>query len=348
MCGKPAEAGEFITISAVGDVMMGTTYPIDLLPPDDGAGMLDAVKEHFEAADIVFANLEGPLTDSDDQTKCEEESANCFAFRTPPRYASYLKDAGINVVNLANNHFADFGEEGMNETLEALGKRGLQCAGGEHIAQFIRKGKKIAVVGFSYMDASQFSYSINNIDKAKDVIAELKRSNDILIVSFHGGAEGKGATHVTGKQEEFLGEKRGNVSRFARAAVDAGADVVLGHGPHVLRAMEVYKGKLIAYSLGNFLVVERFNISGTSGISMVLRLRIDPNSGDLADGEIVPLKIVKHGVPVPDSKGRAIEIIRDLSASDIDFASVDIDGSGAFYPGGAKIAKESKTGIDRR
>ncbi|MEE9524470.1 MAG: CapA family protein [Thermodesulfovibrionales bacterium] len=323
-----ARAGENITIAAVGDIMMGTNYPKDLLPPNNGKGIFDLVKTHLKNNDIVFGNLEGPLTFSEDQTKCRDENENCFAFRTPPGYVDHLKRAGFNVMNIANNHTADFGYEGIESTVYSLSASDIEPVGGTHIAVMKVRGKKIAIVGFSYMPVSEHSYSINNIVKAKEIVNELKGSNDIVIVSFHGGAEGKKALHITGEEESFLGEDRGNVMEFSHSVIDAGADLVLGHGPHVLRAIEIYRGKLIVYSLGNFLVYERFNIDGESGISMILKTKLDPESGDFVDGEIIPVKVVDKGIPMIDNKKMAIDLVKKLTAEDFTLPGVSIAANG--------------------
>ncbi len=325
-----ARAEENITIAAVGDIMMGTNYPKDLLPPNDGAELFDHVKGYLRNNDIVFGNLEGPLTFSEDQTKCSDDNKNCFAFRSPPDYVDHLKHTGFNVMNIANNHTADFGYEGIESTVYSLSASGVQPVGGTYIGVISVKGKKVAIAGFSYMPVSDHSYSINNIGLAKKIVNELKVSNDIVIVSFHGGAEGKNALHVTGDEEMFLGEERGNVMEFSHAVIDSGADLVLGHGPHVLRAIEIYKGKLIVYSLGNFLVYERFNIDGESGISMVLKVKLDPVMGDFVGGEIIPVKIVDKGIPMIDNTGMAIDLVKKLTAEDVALPGVRIADNGSL------------------
>ena len=233
-------------------------------------------------------------------------------------------------MNIANNHTADFGYEGIESTVYSLSASGVQPVGGTYIGVISVKGKKVAIAGFSYMPVSDHSYSINNIGLAKKIVNELKVSNDIVIVSFHGGAEGKNALHVTGDEEMFLGEERGNVMEFSHAVIDSGADLVLGHGPHVLRAIEIYKGKLIVYSLGNFLVYERFNIDGESGISMVLKVKLDPVMGDFVGGEIIPVKIVDKGIPMIDNTGMAIDLVKKLTAEDVALPGVRIADNGSL------------------
>ncbi len=296
-----APAEDAISIIAVGDVMMGSSYPDEMLPPDDGAGIFDGIKEEFIGGDIVFGNLEGPLIDEGTPSKCRnKESKLCFEFRTPVRYVRHLKDAGFNVMSIANNHSYDFGAEGMTSTIDTLTSAEIQTTGGSSVAYFTVKNKKVAVVGFSYR-SSPYSYSILDILGAKALVQGLKETNDIVIVSFHGGAEGSMAVDVIDADEAYAGENRGNVVKFSRAVIDAGADMVIGHGPHVLRKLEVYNGKLIAYSLGNFLTYGRFNIKGPSGLSAILKARIDAESGDMIEYEMVPLKLVNGGVPQKDN-----------------------------------------------
>ncbi|GBE00177.1 capsule biosynthesis protein CapA [bacterium BMS3Abin07] len=328
ICSLSSDAVEKLTITAVGDIMMGTTYPEELLPPKDGIGIFDQVRDKLGGSDIVLGNLEGPLTESGGQTKCRDDDENCFAFRTPPRYADYLRAAGFNVINISNNHVGDFGKQGIENTRTCLMSVNISPVGGKYVALINVKGKKVAVAGFSFMPVSDYSYSINNILRASEIVNELKKSNDIVIVSFHGGAEGKSALYVTGKEEEFLGEKRGNVREFAHAVVDAGADAVFGHGPHVLRAMELYRGRLIAYSLGNFLTYKRFNIDGESGISMILKIRLDPETGKFAGGEIIPVKLVGEGLPIIDGNREAIKLIKRLTLEYSASSKLTIEDSG--------------------
>lgn len=320
---EAALAADPLTVVAVGDIMMGTDWPEDLLPPRDGAGMFDNVLESLRGADIVFGNLEGPLADSGEGVKCNRKrrakggKTLCFEFRTPTRYIKHLESAGFNVMNVANNHTFDFGLEGVESTLAALEEAGIQATGGDNVAAFCIRGKAVAVVGFSYSPPSPHSHSLQDLPSAMEIVGGLKEDFDLVIVSFHGGAEGKDALRVPDADEVdevFAGENRGNVVRFARTVIDAGADLVIGHGPHVPRAMEVYKRKLIAYSLGNFLTYGRFNIQGSSGASYVLRAEIDLETGNFSSGVIVPVELLDRGIPFPDPEKKAVRIIRELTA----------------------------------
>ena len=328
-----------LTVIAVGDTMMGSTGSRGILPPEDGRDIFKPVLPLLAGGDIVFGNLEGPLLDGGESKKCrDEKSRNCFEFKTPTRFGGYLKEAGFTVLNLANNHTFDFGEEGLKSTLETLRFLGLEPLGGQAIVEMTIKGKKIALVGFSYQ-ASPYAYSILEIGQAKEIISQLKAAHDLVIVSFHGGAEGKAALEVPEGREIFLGEDRGKVRQFARSMVDAGADLVLGHGPHVLRALEVYKKRLIAYSLGNFLTYGSFNIKGPNGLSMILRIELDLQKGAFMEGRIFPVKLLNGGLPEPDESGEALELIKELTQRDRSRFNVRIDKGGRI--------SEADSGIGR-
>jgi poly-gamma-glutamate capsule biosynthesis protein CapA/YwtB (metallophosphatase superfamily) len=312
----PTEPARTIRVAAVGDIMMGTTFPEPILPPEDGATLFRPVTPLLAGNDIVFGNLEGPLTDVEKSPKCPKPRRNgrpCFAFRTPPRYAALLAGAGFTAVNVANNHSLDFGMEGLEDTLAALDNAGVRPVGGERVAVFAVEGKTVAFAGFSYSLRTRYVHPLLDVEAAREIVAELKNRYDLVVVSFHGGAEGASAMRVEDKEEEFMGEQRGNVVRFARAVVDAGADLVLGHGPHVPRAIEVYRGKLIAYSLGNFATYSMFNIKGPSGLGYVLRAEIDPETGNIVRFRTLSVVLRHPGIPEPDPSGKAEALLRRLS-----------------------------------
>jgi len=307
-----------VRVTAVGDIMMGTTFPEDILPPDDGATLFTDVRPLLSGADIVFGTLEGTLTEGGVSPKCGDwkpvpGGRPCFAFRTPPRYAFYLAEAGFDVLNVANNHSLDFGLDGLDNTLAALDNAGIQAAGGERVARFSVHGKAVAVAGFSYSFPTRYVHPLLDIPRAQKIVSDLKATHDIVIVSFHGGAEGSAALAVRDADEEFLGERRGNPVRFAHAAVDAGADLVLGHGPHVPRALEVYRGKLIAYSLGNFVVYSMFNLKGPSGVSYVLQAELSADTGQILSVRTPSVELRNLGIPYVDPAGRAEALLRKLS-----------------------------------
>lgn len=131
--------------------------------------------------------------------------------------------------------------------------------------------------------------------------------------------------HVRDKFEYMSGEKRGNVKRFARRAIDSGADIVFGHGPHVIRGLEIYKGKIIAYSLGNFACFGGFNLKYPRNVSFILKVRVD-KKGNFTGGEIIPLLLEPPGIPKYDETGIAVDIIKKLLQED-NLEGTQIDGN---------------------
>ena len=169
---------------------------------------------------------------------------------------------------------------------------------------------------------------MHNYANVKKIISHLDTICDIVIVSFHGGAEGAAYKHITRKKETFLGENRGNPYEFARMVIDAGADIVLGHGPHVTRAIDIYKGKFIAYSMGNFATYGRFSLSGPSGISPIFEIEVDLH-GSFLHGQIHATRQLGRGGPVLDPDQKVIKELIDLTQKDIpeSLLKIGFDGS---------------------
>ncbi len=306
-----------IKIAAVGDIMMGSPFPNETrMPPNDGADLLKDVTPLLSSADITFGNLEGPMTDGGLSVKCGSGRSNCFAFRMPTRYGKYLKSAGFDVMSVANNHALDFGIKGQEDTRATLDAQGIKHVGGnrgEFASAIIEvKGKKIGFIGFAHNSVSP---NVNELDFARQLVSSVSKRADIVVVSFHGGAEGTDAVHVPNRTEMFFGAARGNLPLFARTVIDAGADLVLGHGPHVLRGMEIYKDRLIDYSMGNFATYGWFQLEGATAETMVLEINID-GEGKFLGGKINPVKLEGRGIPVLDNTKSAIRTIRNLSVSD--------------------------------
>ena len=265
-----------ISIIGVGDIMMGSNYPSNALPPNDGEDIFSDVKDVLSDADITFGNLEGPLLTKGGTPKICGPGSHCVAFRMPEHYAEYLKDAGFDIVSIANNHANDMGKEGRISTHNTLDKYEIGFAGQTDCPAYTFECKGIKF-GFAAFSPSINTCSINDLDKAIEIVGNLAKEVDVVIVSFHGGGEGASFQHVTGNREFFLGENRGNVYEFAHGLIDAGADVILGHGPHVPRAIEVYKGKFIAYSLGNFCTYAKFGLYGVLGVAPIVKIFVDKN-----------------------------------------------------------------------
>ena len=324
-----AADGQGLSLYAVGDTMMGSDLRRGKsgLPADDGQLIFEPVRDAMIDADITFANLEGPLANGLPSTKCREGSTACYAFRTPTRYTAGLLHGGVDVVSLANNHAMDLGVAGQDATMAALDAAGIAHAGryGD-IASIEVNGLKVA---FLAAHSGSCCLNVNEIDEVVGAIALADRDHDLVVLSFHGGAEGSGARHVPGKTEIAWGERRGDLKKLSHAAVDAGADLILGHGPHVLRAMEVYKGRLIAYSLGNFVGYRQFGAGEYTGTSAVLQVELAAN-GVLRSGAIVPLVLNGESAPVPDPTGRAWTQINELSAKDFPETGVKLSETGTF------------------
>lgn len=322
--------GEF-RFMAVGDLMMGSDIrhgPAGL-PADDGKALFTGLADIMSQADVTFANLEGPLSDTLPDQKCKGRKGNCFSFRTPTRYADRLTELGIDVVSLANNHSSDIGPKGFEHTMKALDARGIAHAArvGE-VARFEARGRKVHVV------AAHSGGCCLNVNRIKDVKAAIRRERaagaDLVVFSFHGGAEGSKARHVPGELEIAWGEKRGNVKALARAAVDAGADIVIGHGPHVLRAMELYKGKLIAYSLGNFCGYRSFSVRSIySRTSVILDVVMDPK-GNFVRGKVVPLRLDQQARPRLDPENHAITQLSELGRHDFPDTYLSVGPNGTL------------------
>lgn len=261
-------SGMRISIAAVGDMMIGTDFPNNHLPDDDGISFLAAVAPALSSADITFGNLEGVLMDGGEPAKKCSNPRACYLFRSPTRYAAHYRDAGFDVMSLANNHARDFGEEGRSSSAEALQAHGILGSGFEGTYSVVEHaGLSVAFVSYA---VTKNSNMLLDYETAFTWIEDLDRNHDIVVVSFHGGAEGVDATHIPFADEEYYGEPRGNVVFFARGVIDAGADLVIGHGPHVVRGMERYKERLIAYSLGNFATYYGISVAGIKGIAPIL------------------------------------------------------------------------------
>lgn len=323
-----------VTVAAVGDIMLGSTFPDEskgsLLPADDGAQLLAEVAPVLQAADVAFGNLEGPLLDDGPSDKCRNaKPGRCYAFRVPERYGENLARAGFKVLSLANNHVGDFGDAGRTRTREVLGRLGIAYSGAVGEAAFLDvRGVRVALIAFS---VSSGTNDLRDVESAAQLVTGLHEKADLVVVSFHGGAEGAGYQHVPVGPEPFYGEDRGDVRRFAHAVVDAGAALVLGHGPHVVRGLELYRGRLVAYSLGNFATYGGMNLAGPNGLTLVLEVRL-ARDGSFLGGAIHPARQEKPGGPRWDPTGAIVPVVRQLSREDFGPAAPDIADDGAIAP----------------
>ncbi len=313
-----------LRIRAVGDIMLGTDFPEDRTPPDDGRGLLAPVAHWLADADLTFGNVEGVLMDGGAPEKTCNNPRLCYLFRSPARYAFTLRDAGFDVVSLANNHARDFGEAGRTASMRALDDAGIAHTGrAGDIASLVVEGHRVAVVGFA---PNIGSWSLHDIDGAAHLVAGLSIGHDIVIVSFHGGAEGADALHVPDGMETYYGEQRGDLRKFSRAVIDAGADLVIGHGPHVPRGLEIYRDRLIAYSLGNFATHWGISVAGNKGLAPVLEATLD-GDGAFVDGLLLSAVQRRPDGVFPDSSETALRLVEKLTAEDFDGGGLVFDGA---------------------
>lgn len=316
------------TLVMVGDIMMGSDYQdrSGLNPLLDGSVPIERVLSPellalLRSADATFGNLEGVLSDVPGTAGAKDCRRDCYVFRMPTAYAGLLAAAGFDFLSLANNHAGDLGEEGRLASVRALRAQGIAVAGAsargrklpdaETAIGVLADGRRI---GFAAFAPNSGSVRMEDLDGMQRRVADLARHAELVVVSVHAGGEGAAYARVPEGTEVYLGESRGNARAFARAAIDAGADVVFGHGPHVPRGVERYKGKPIAYSLGNFWVYKGISRSGLSGVAPVLRVTL---AGDAPpDVEIWSVRQGPRGVPVLDADERALKEMRQLTALD--------------------------------
>jgi Bacterial capsule synthesis protein PGA_cap len=338
-----------VRLAFVGDINLGTATLADGVPTNDGRGLLDRARSAL-VGDLIVGNFEGVLADTGTSTKClmkaptsrrgprrERKPAsdslmtrpNCYAFRTPIALAGRLVDAGFTHLNLANNHANDLGPAGRASTEHTLDSLGIAFYGplNRIVMDTVRRGDSLTTVGIIGFTTYPFAYDLLDIDRSAAVVDSIRPLVDLLIVTFHGGREGVRALRTAETAESLGTEPRGDLRRWARAVIDAGADAVIGHGPHVLRGMEFYRGRLIAYSLGNFLTYKGFNLDGPLGVTGVLQLEFS-GRGSLRRARLVPMIQQPQRGPEPDQGGAALRLVRRLSAQDFGATAARITPDG--------------------
>lgn len=281
----PRSHGEEVIINAVGDVMLaGRWTPVLRRAGYDSS--LAGLRPELSGGDINLANLESPLA------RCGSEfTGKKFRFRGEPGVAPALRWAGFNLVTLANNHSMDFGWPALAETRRHLGDAGIAWIGaGENLeearrmALFTVRGKRVAFLGYSLTQPIEFFAGADRPGTApgyvKLVTADVARARtraDYVIVSFHWGREASGTVQAYQRDT-------------AHRAIDAGADVIIGHHPHVLQGVERYRRGIIFYSLGNCAFASK---STTADVALLVRLRLGDNR---RQGELVPLDVLHRRV----------------------------------------------------
>jgi hypothetical protein len=288
-----------------GDMAFGRDYG---LPPGGPRRVLAAVRGLLRGTELMAGNLEGTLG-SGGASKCGGGGGgNCFAFQAPASYARAFRGSGFDVVN----HTNDFGSYGIGQTLDALDGADLPHSGRPGGIKVLRSEHhvRVAYVGFAPYD---WASDLRDIDGAQDLVRRAGERADLVVVMMHAGAEGSGATHVPHGTEYAFGENRGETRRFTHAVVKAGADLVVGSGPHVLRGVECYRHRVIAYSLGNFAGYHTFATGGVLTYSGILRVELD-RDGSLVRGRLLPVRFEYPGTPRPG--GGSVSFVRRLSRED--------------------------------
>lgn len=317
-----------LTLIAVGDIMMGSNYPNETYLPPNDQHLLAPLHSFLQKGDITFGNLEGTVLNSGGEIKKCGDPSKCYAFRQPEYVVDQLKTAGFNMLSIANNHMGDFGETGRKNTQRVLKEKGF-CYAGLDSCPWDTMTVKSVKIGFTAFAPNTACLQITDYVRAQQIVKELDKMCDVVIVSFHGGAEGSSKTHITKQTEIFYGENRGNVYEFARKVIDAGADVVLGHGPHVTRAIDQYKGRFITYSMGNFCTYGQFNLKGISGMAPMFELKLSKN-GTFVSGRVISTMQEGRGLPKIDPLNGAYEQVKLLTKQDLPELKVEFLENGYF------------------
>jgi poly-gamma-glutamate capsule biosynthesis protein CapA/YwtB (metallophosphatase superfamily) len=256
------------TLIATGDVMLGRSVHLRSKQGGDPFYPFRKVAELLNSADVVLVNLENPLFDP-----CPEHDDG-FKFCSPVESVQALKYAGISVANLANNHSTNYGRAGYSSTVEALRNSGILASDETTAAVIENKGTRFGSLGFN---ETFKNLNYNNVSKK---ITLESFDVDVLFVSFHWGEEYQFVPNLVQRE-------------LARLAIDSGADVVIGHHPHVVQSMEVYKGKPIFYSLGNFVFDQMWSEETKEGILVKFMFE----GSNLKSYEPIPVKTYELGQP---------------------------------------------------
>lgn len=304
-------ASNRITVAFAGDIALLGSPPSSLFAH---------VRGQLRRADVAIGNLEGTLS-SGGGSKCKPGSKSCYAFQAPPRSAALLRGAGFDDLNVANNHAFDYGASGQQQTLRALTHYRLRWSGRPHQITVLRThGVRVAILGFAPYPWAQ---SLLDIHAAQALVRQAAARADVVVAVLHAGAEGTDHQHVPHGTEYYLGENRGDERRFSHALVYAGADLVLASGPHVLRGIQLFHDKLIAYSLGNFATCSQaLSMEGALSQSGILVVTLDTDGG-VVSGRLLPVQIV-GGEPRRVHGGSIVRKVNALSHADFGGSGVHV------------------------
>jgi hypothetical protein len=277
--------------------------------------LLAPLRPLVEDADIVLLNLEGAIGEGAVSPKCGPRATDCYALRQPVSAARALRalTPAPMIVNVANNHSGDAGEEGLVTTLQHLADAEVLVTGADTLATIVRSrnGDSVAMLGFSTSSGPD----PRDLDAVRRHVARASAITPRVVVTMHMGAEGKTAQRARDTTERYLGLDRGNVVAFARAAAEAGARLVVGHGPHVVRAAEWHGDALIFYSLGNLLTYGPFSVKEPMNRGGVACATLDAR-GTVREARLRPTVQLAPGLVRPDRSARGIALVDSLSRLD--------------------------------
>ena len=266
---EPTAEPVSITVSMVGDCTLGTDVNFDQSTSfdafyqmkNDPGYFFQNVKDIFTADDLTVANMEGPLTTSNDRQQ------TTFAFKGNPSYTEILTQGGVEATNLANNHSHDYGDQSYEDTIQYLEADGITTFGYDRTAVMDVKGIKVGLIGIY-----ELKDGLGRQQQVIDTIREVKdQGAQVIIVSFHWGTE---KSNIPDDIQKTL----------AHLAIDQGADLVVGHHPHVLQGIEKYQGKNIVYSLGNFCFGGNKNPSDKD--TMIFQQTFTVENGELVEDDV--------------------------------------------------------------
>ena len=331
-----------VRVCAGGDVAFGTNLSttwrtaaagrwgtsVNSLP--EPIELASRIRDLLPPADIVLLNVEGAIGEGEAPSKCAPNSTACYAIRMPPSSADALRsvapDATV-VGTVANNHARDAGAPGFRETLNLLESAGVRVTGADTLATPIATalGDTLGILGFGTSPGT-FT-DLRDLDAVRRHVERAVERYGRVVVTAHLGAEGVAAQRTADSTEIFYGTSRGNPVAFARTAVDAGASLVLGHGPHVLRALEWRGESLVAYSLGNLLTFGPFSTAEPLNRGALLCATIDED-GRVPDAHVVSTVQPVAGRLERDPHNRAAALMDSLSRLDFPRTGAIVDPTG--------------------
>lgn len=264
---------------------------------------------HLAQADLVLGNLEGAITNEKTPRK-PFVPGRSYSFRFPVDTAAILKAANFHLISIANNHSNDYGANGFADTQKYLADEGIAHTGLNGSYEILQvKGMRIGIVALSHYPKYN---NVNNLTATAELVSKVRAKSDLVVLYYQLGGEGEKAVLLTDSQEVFLGEQRGNARKFAAAMIDAGAGVLIGHGPHVIRAAECIKGVPVLHSVGNFVSSGGLSTRRLSSVSLLPELLFDSKAQFRAI-RVIPVVFDAERLPGLDASGRAVHLINWLN-----------------------------------